>query len=493
MTRLTVGSGLNENNRLPNSQIIIVGQGSYLKNLEFGQLSSKLVGVDEKVFKEATSRSNGFSSTPLHLNLAKVVSLSSEYSRHNSPSNADALFRELKSTSIAEGIKRVSVILFSPFDHVLAHVAAISKSFPTYSRKTKKSFLEDIDIEVVVTDEKKLSENDVKFLNSMGNYMRICANQVDAPCNEFNSEVFANEAAKMVDDLGADISKTIIVGEELREKGFGGIYNVGKAAIHPPIFAVFSYTPNGASKNFALVGKGIVYDTGGMQIKTKTGMPSMKHDMGGAAALLGAFCTLVKNGFKENLHCLLCIAENNISPVANKPDDIITMLSGKTVEISNTDAEGRLVLADGVYYAKHSLKADVIIDMATLTGAQSYATGKIHAGVLTNSEEWEIKAVKAGKESGDLVHPFVFAPDLHFSDLNSQVADMKNSNLGSMIGAPSAVAGLFIAAHIDFGKDLNWLHFDIASPAFNGERSTAFGVPLVCKLLGEHVEANVAK
>ncbi|KAE9547566.1 hypothetical protein FO519_009221 [Halicephalobus sp. NKZ332] len=467
MTRLTIGSGLNENNRLPNSQIIIVGQGSYLKNLEFGKLSSKLVGVNEEVFKEATSRLSRFSVIPLYLNLAKVVSLPSESSRHNSPSNADALFRELKSTSIAEGIKKLSVVLFSPFDHVLAHVAAVSKAFPTYSRKTKKNFLEDIDIEIVVTNEKKLSENDVKFLNSMGKYMTICANQVDAPCNEFNSEVFANEAAKMVDELDADISKTIIVGEELKEKGFGGIYNVGKAAIHPPIFAAFSYTPSGASKNFALVGKGIVYDTGGMQIKTKTMMPSMKNDMAGAAALLGAFCTL--------------------------PDDIITMLSGKTVEISNTDSEGRLVLADGVYYAKHSLKADVIIDMATLTGAQPFATGRIHGGVMTNSEEWENKAMKAGKASGDLVHPLIFAPDLHFLDLNSQVADMKNTNLGSMIGAPSSVAGLFIASHIDFAKDSNWVHFDIATPAFNDERSTAFGIPLICKLLGEYVEANVAK
>jgi len=493
MTRLTVGSGLSENNSLPNSQIVIVGQGSYLKNLDFGQLASKLAGVDERVFKEATSKLNGFTSIPLHLNLAKIVSLSPEYSRHNSPSNADSLFKELKSTSIAEGIKKLTVILFSPYDHVLAHVAAVSRAFPSYTRKTKKNLLEEINIEVVTTDSKQLTEQDINLLTSMGENMRICAGQVDAPCNEFNSQVFADEAVKLIEELNVNISKTLIFGEDLKEKGFGGIYNVGKAAIHPPVFAAFSHTPEGASKNIVLVGKGIVYDTGGMQIKTKTGMPSMKHDMAGAAALLGAFRTLVNSGFKENLHCLLCIAENNISPVANKPDDIITMLSGKTVEISNTDAEGRLVLADGVYYAKHNLSADVIIDMATLTGAQSYATGKIHAGVMTNSEEWENKAVKAGKASGDLVHPFVFAPDLHFSDLNSQVADMKNSNLGSMIGAPSAVAGLFIAAHIDFAKDLDWLHFDIASPAFHTERSTAFGIPLVCKLLGDYVEAGVAK
>ena len=252
MTRLTIGSGLNGNNALPNSQIVIVGQGSYLKDLEFGQLSSKLVGVNEQHFKDATSKLSGFSSIPLHLNLAKIISLSSEYSRHNSPSNADSLFKELKSTSIAEGIKNLSIILFSPYDHVLAHVAAISKAFPSYSRKTKKNLLEEINIEIITTDDKKLTEDDVNFLTSMGENMRICASQVDAPCNEFNSEVFANDAIKLIEELNENISKTIIIGEDLKERGFGGIYNVGKAAIHPPVFAAFSHTPKGASKNIVV-------------------------------------------------------------------------------------------------------------------------------------------------------------------------------------------------------------------------------------------------
>lgn len=169
------------------------------------------------------------------------------------------------------------------------------------------------------------------------------------------------------------------------------------------------------------------------------------------------------------------------------------MLSGKTVEINNTDAEGRLVLADGVYYAKTKLNANVIIDMATLTGAQCYATGKLHAGVLSNCEKWETKSVLAGRASGDLVHPFVFAPDLHFNDLSSVVADMKNSNLGTPVGPPSSIAGLFIASHIDMAKGLSWLHFDIASPAMSGERSTGFGVALISRLLGEYTDVGVTK
>ncbi|VDO39199.1 unnamed protein product [Onchocerca flexuosa] len=219
----------------------------------------------------------------------------------------------------------------------------------------------------------------------------------------------------------------------------------------------------------------------------------MKNDMGGAAALLSSFYMLIKLGFKQNLHCLLCIADNAISPTANRPDDIITMLSGKTVEIMNTDAEGRLVLADGVYYAKNTLKADTIIDMATLTGAQGLATGKLHAAVLTNSEEWENRACKAGRASGDLVHPLPFCPDLHFNDLRSTVADMRNSTFSKMQGPATSIAGLFIASHIDFGSGLNWIHFDIASPVESCSRATGYGPALICALLASDLDVPLLK
>jgi probable aminopeptidase NPEPL1 len=497
----TVSSGITDQRSLPGSQVIIVGTKSHIKNLKFEKtLALKLNGVDEKLFNAAVQQLSTSDSVPLYLNLAKIVTISTDVSRHNSPSNSTTLWNELKRIPITNGVKTLSIVLYSKYEHLMAHISAIARSFPSYTRKTNETSFEEIQIEIEVTDGKALSEKDIKFLQNLGEHVRICAEQVDAPCNELNSEVFANEAVRMVEAIGVPIKKTIIVGEDLKKQGFGGIYNVGKAADHPPVFACFSYTPTGASENIALVGKGIVYDTGGIQIKSKEGMPGMKIDMGGAAALLGAFCTLVKSGFKQNLHCLLCIAENVPSPAANKPDDIITMLSGKTVEINNTDAEGRLLLADGVFYAKTKLNANLIIDMATLTGAQSYAMGKYHAGVLSNCEKWENKSLKAGYASGDLVHPFVFTPELHFGDLFSYVADMKNTNLGcpvgmgSPYGSPSSIAGLFIASHIDFGKGLSWLHFDMCAPACIGERATGYGVALVSQLLSEYIDdVEVAK
>ncbi|XP_021110827.1 probable aminopeptidase NPEPL1 isoform X3 [Heterocephalus glaber] len=219
----------------------------------------------------------------------------------------------------------------------------------------------------------------------------------------------------------------------------------------------------------------------------ETTMPGMKRDCGGAAAILGAFRAAIKQGFKDNLHAVFCLAENAVGPNATRPDDIHLLYSGKTVEINNTDAEGRLVLADGVSYACKDLGADIILDMATLTGAQGIATGKYHAAVLTNSAEWEAACVKAGRKCGDLVHPLVYCPELHFSEFTSAVADMKNS-VADRDNSPSSCAGLFIASHIGFDWPGVWVHLDIAAPVHAGERATGFGVALLLALFGRASE-----
>jgi leucyl aminopeptidase len=175
----------------------------------------------------------------------------------------------------------------------------------------------------------------------------------------------------------------VIRGEELVARGLNGIYGVGKSATHPACLVHLSYVPpvaagaepsSVAAKSICLVGKGITYDTGGLSLKTKEGMPGMKTDMGGSAGVLCAFRSLVLDGAHlasatpTPIHALLCIAENGIGPNATRPDDIHVMYSGKTVEINNTDAEGRLVLSDGCAFAAKHLNPEIIIDMATLTG-----------------------------------------------------------------------------------------------------------------------------
>merc|ERR1712165_102777 len=283
-----------------------------------------------------------------------------------------------------------------------------------------------------------------------------------------------------------------IQGEDLANQGFGGIYGVGKAAIHAPALVVLSHTPKDAQKTVAWVGKGIVYDTGGLSIKGKTQMPGMKRDCGGAAGILGAFYAAVKQGFSQNLHAIFCLAENAVGDRATRPDDIHTLYSGKTVEINNTDAEGRLVVSDGVFYARKDLKANIIVDMCTLTGAQGISTGKYHAAHLTNSEEWEGKASVAGRKSGDLTFPLVYCPEFHYPEFNSAVADMKNS-VANRDNAQSSCAGLFINAHLGFDYPGVWLHIDMASPSHVGERASGYGVALLNALFSEHTNSNMLK
>merc|ERR1712002_193102 len=358
---------------------------------------------------------------------------------------------------------------------------AIARTYPLFSMRnvanrgsTKAN--RTVRVHVVVVGERTCSmDNIVSSLNDISFSVRMAAQIVDMPCNFMNTTAFVNEACTVAQDLG--IKPTVIKGEELKTRGFGGIYGVGKASTEPPALVVLSHRPAGATKTIAWCGKGIVYDTGGLSIKGKTTMPGMKRDCGGAAAILYAFHAAVKRGFKQNLHAVLCLAENSVGPKATRPDDIHVMYSGKTVEINNTDAEGRLVMADGVAYAGKDLKADVILDMATLTGAQGVSTGKYHAALLTNQESWERHCIQAGKTSGDLVHPLVYSPELHFQEFTSAVADMKNS-VADRSNAQSSCAGLFVASHLPnmFMFPGAWIHVDMAAPSHSGERATGYGV-----------------
>ncbi|XP_069507160.1 probable aminopeptidase NPEPL1 isoform X2 [Ambystoma mexicanum] len=415
----------------PSRPLLILGQLSHLQCLSWSQLKGKLQPrVQEEVWQAALASltPNPTDNCPLYLNYAVVAALPSKVSRHNSPSAAQFITRLIRNC-LPGGANRC-IMMVCERSEVFASACAISRAFPLFTRRScsaRRTEKKKVTIEFLLVGQGNgpLEVATLKCLESAAEGVRLAARIVDTPCSEMNTDHFVEEIKAVGQDLG--IVPTIIRDEELKERGFGGIYGVGKAAEHPPAFVILSHTPMGATQTIAWVGKGIVYDTGGLSIKGKTTMPGMKRDCGGAAAVLGAFRAAVKQGFKDNLHALFCLAENSVGPKATRPDDIHVLYSGKTVEINNTDAEGRLVLADGVAYACKDLAADIILDMATLTGAQGIATGKYHAAVLTNSEEWETACVKAGKKCGDLVHPLVYCPELHFSEFNSSVADMKNS------------------------------------------------------------------
>uniref|UniRef100_A0A1I7TBD6 CYTOSOL_AP domain-containing protein n=1 Tax=Caenorhabditis tropicalis TaxID=1561998 RepID=A0A1I7TBD6_9PELO len=470
------------------TSLVIIGKKSVLQSVPF---EGRFQEVLQKYVGDASSWSNMLSRInsgrfPLHYELAHLIAVSDSSSRGNTSTNSHSLFRELRTINYPEDVKNVQIVLFSDYSDIVAHVAAISRCFYKFSLKTYGHRNKLVAIDVVCDP---LTHDDVHFLTDLSDSVRETGRLIDTPANVLTTDKLVEEAFIVGQSLGAKM--TVVRGSDLQAAGFGGIYHVGKAGPTPPAFVVLSHEVPGSTENIALVGKGVVYDTGGLQIKSKTGMPNMKRDMGGAAGVLQAFSTLVKSGFSQTLHACLCIVENNVSPFANKPDDVIQMLSGKTVEINNTDAEGRLILADGVFYARETLHATTIIDMATLTGAQAHLSGRYHGAAMTNDEELEADIIRAGKKSGDLVAPMLFAPDLFYGDLKSPIADMRNSNLGKMEGPPSAVAGLFIGAHIDFGDGLRWLHLDIAAPAECGDRGTGYGPALFSTLFGKYTKVPI--
>jgi len=394
-------------------------------------------------------------------------------SRHNSPARTWAIPGLVEQLG---GTKDAGVILaINSSDLALSSVLAVARALPLYDRRTGTDVHRTVTVGAFTAAGPPVEPR----LQAGADAVRLAGRLFDTPTAELHTDAFVAEALAVARRVGALV--TVIQGEELEDTGLGGLLAVGKAAVHGPALVALVHAPEGATRTLAWVGKGVVYDTGGLSIKGKDHMATMKGDMGGAAAVLAAFQAAVQSGFTHKLVAVLCLAENAVGPESYRPDDIITCFSGKTVEINNTDAEGRLVLADGVAWACKEHAPEVLVDMATLTGAALVATGKAHAGIYCNDEALEAAAVAAGKRAGEPVHPFVYAPELFRKEFKSKVADMKNS-VKDRANAQASCAGQFIANHLPDPAP-RWLHVDIAGPAWGpDDRGTGFGVGLLMEL-----------
>jgi len=401
--------------------------------------------------------------------------LPSSVSRNNHPMSVHSL------TKLAGSAKGNSRILILTDDYPIGALASsVAKAFPLFSRKSSGDTERKIDVTFCKADGSFVDDDEqIKAAQSVSTGVQLAARLVDSHPELMTTTKFSEEV-HMLASNNPRVSVQELVGDELKQ--YGGLYGVGKAAVCPPRLILLEYD-GGGDETVALVGKGIVYDTGGLSLKPKAGMCGMKHDMGGAAGLLGGFFSAAELGVNKKVHCILCLAENAIGPTAFRNDDILSMYSGKTVEVNNCDAEGRLVLGDGVAHAtQHIEKLDLVVDMATLTGAQLVATGKKHAGILANSEALEKRATSSGMHSGDLCYPLLYAPELLMDEFNSKVADMKNS-VKDRSNAQTSCAGHFIESHLDESFEGGWLHVDMAGPGSKDERGTGYGVGLVLSLL----------
>jgi leucyl aminopeptidase len=267
------------------------------------------------------------------------------------------------------------------------------------------------------------------------------------------------------------VTITVLDEKKLARGGYGGLIGVGKGSARPPRLVTLEYAPKGAAVHLALVGKGITFDSGGLSIKPAAGMDAMKSDMSGAAAVLNTVVAIARLGLKIRVTGWLALAENMPSGTAQRPSDVLTVYGGKTVEVLNTDAEGRLVLADALVAAGES-GPDVIIDVATLTGAQMVALGNRTSAIMSNHDGLRARVHAVADRVGEQFWPMPLPPELR-SSMDSRVADI--ANIGERFGG-MLVAGLFLQEFVPNraeGGQVPWAHLDIAGPAFN--TGSAFG------------------
>lgn len=290
---------------------------------------------------------------------------------------------------------------------------------------------------------------------------------VTTPPNQLYPETFVERAVLAVEGLPIDVE--IWGADELESGGFGGILGVGQGSARPPRMMALRYRPSDAAPHLALVGKGITFDSGGLSLKPAAAMVGMKYDMTGAATVLAATIAAARLGIDARVTGWLCLAENMPSGSALRPNDVISTRNGMTVEVLNTDAEGRLVLADGLAAASEE-QPDAIIDVATLTGAARVALGERYAGLMGDDDLVADVRAAAG-ESGELVWPMPLPAELR-ALLKTDVADIANAKPGNT-AAGMLLAAVFLREFVgrkgdgDDAPRIPWAHLDIAGPANN--------------------------
>lgn len=313
-----------------------------------------------------------------------------------------------------------------------------------------------------VTLHTEIDDQTISHAQAVGEAVALVKDLVNVPAEWQSPAQLAETAVQSVADL--DVTVEVLDEAALAEQGFGGILGVAQGSDRPPRLVRLDYSPANASRHIALVGKGITFDTGGLSLKPAASMVGMKFDMTGAATSLAAIRAIAALALPVHVTAWLCITDNMPSGRAIRPGDIVRILDGTTVEVLNTDAEGRLVLADGLVAASRE-HPDVIIDVATLTGAIVGALGHRHTGVFGDDDT--VAELLAAAESADELAWHMPLPAYMEESLESPIADLQNVNMSDRLGGAS-YAGLFLRRFVGRTSDaegaprIPWVHLDIA-------------------------------
>ncbi len=353
--------------------------------------------------------------------------------------------------------------------------------FDAYKKEPKGSSLTDVGLVVTAEMARSLARLPERVNTVCGGTL-MARDWVSMPANHKTPYLLGKEMARQAEAAGLRV--TVMEEKELAEKNFGAIMAVAQGSRNPPRLVIMEYAPEGAKKTAMLVGKGVTFDTGGINLKSSEGLKGMKSDMAGAAATAAALIAMgrLKPGFRAV--GIMPLVENMPSGDAIRPGDIIRTYSGKSVEIGNTDAEGRLILADALAYGVEQYKPDLVIDLATLTGACLVALGEKIAAVFSRDDDLAAAIEAAGRKTHERCWRMPL-PDDYKELLKSDLADIGNMPKTRWGGA--VTAALFLS---EFVGDARWAHIDIAGPGYNRKKGpygpvggSGFGVRLVCEAL----------
>jgi leucyl aminopeptidase len=374
---------------------------------------------------------------------------------------AGAAVRTLKSKSIRNFAFVVPEIAVAAQDGVRAVVegAFVGSFEPDYYKSDRKNREQKIDaLTIVVQGDTKALQSAVDVGRIIGESQNFTRDLVNEPSNRMTPSILADRAKKMASEVG--LGCEILGSEKIKDLKMGAFWGVAQGSDEPPALIILRYNPAGAPPNvhLGLVGKGITFDTGGISIKPADGMEKMKYDMAGGAAMIGTMRAIALLKPKVKVTAIILATENMPSGKAQKPGDVQIAMSGKSIEIINTDAEGRLVLADGLTYARH-IGCTHLVDAATLTGAVVVALGYINAGIFASDDQMYDRFAQAMKQAGEKMWRL---------PLDEEYKDLIKSNIADMANAGSRWGGAIFAAMFlkEFAEDTPWIHLDIAGTAW---------------------------
>lgn len=339
----------------------------------------------------------------------------------------------------------------------------------------------------IATDAAKAAKKVWEKLEKIAEGIFLTRDLVSEPPNVLYPQSMAERCLELT-KLGLEVE--VLDEKKMKKLGMGALLGVGQGSAQPPRLVVMKW--NGGAKDdapVAFVGKGITFDTGGISIKPAANMDEMKWDMGGSGTVVGLMAALAGRKAKVNAVGVVALAENMPDGNAQRPGDIVTTMSGQTIEVLNTDAEGRLVLADALWYCQDQFKPKFMVDLATLTGAIIVSLGNEHAGLFSNDDDLSAKLTEAGLKTGEKLWRLPLSP-AYDKDIDSDVADVKN--IGRPMTAGSIIGAQFLQR---FVNKVPWAHLDIAGTAWSKENkgavpkgATAFGVRLLDNLVATHYE-----